>query len=1695
MDATAVDSGEAKLEGVDEAPCYYPTTAQFAEPLEFIASIRPEAERYGICRICPPPGWKPAFAHKPDKLKFATKEQDLGKLAGGQRLRRKFTENLRKFLFLIGKPMEAARGGKVFIDSHNSSHGCGPVDMFRLFKEVQRMGGHEAVTRKGGWVALAERMGFDSKAIGLQDAYCTYLADFEAVHNGKGLDFDGVVYTPTVYREKPSVEADIRVGMTLWHFLEEDHGAGRCYHGTVKALRGASNCIVEYDLAERFPEPHGRDGSWDAGGGSAAARGGGSSNGDSAAGGWSGAGSHLDSEGRWSRNFRASSCEEVEPFRVTLPKTQLSTLILNGKSPAAAKLAAHGVVCEVCSIAAASKNVLVVCVACDSAYHLGCVEPALPRMPFHDWFCGDCATDGNTAEDLARGPSGLFSSSTSSPSLPFVSSPSPKKTSKHVAAGSISKPPSVSKLPAAEAAAAAAAEGGDTSAPAADTPGGSFESDASAATPEKQRVPGSAVGNGSVGTRKRAEAVSPRPKRAEAAAAAAPRAENGKSSAGGGGGPAAATSTAAGKHGGGAAAAAAAAAATLNTPKKEEEEEDGSSSEGGGAEGGASPSAARMRGVSRMKGRALKYGFGNGGVFTLKEFALMADGWRSSYLARRGLGDEATEAEMEAEFWKLVGPDPPEEDVKVLYGSDLDTGAVGSGFPWTRGAVAAPGKPAVEQTERRKPRRGPGTREWDYTSYEGHSYEEDAWNLNCLPTSDGSLLQFLGTQIQGVMVPWLYVGMAFSAFCWHNEDHYLYSINYLHAGSPKRWYGVPGSMAEKFETTVKLMFPELFEAHPDLLMQLVTMAHPTEVSKRGVPVSSTTQREGEFVLTFPQAYHAGFNMGTNCAEAVNFAPPDWIPWGNAAQERYRLHKRKPVFSHEGLVLSLVDILAKNADDGVHASEELTRFLRNELTVLATHQEEMTKQAQQMGCTRFEPMEKLVERLHGGRKATASTEATAAATSIVRRSSSTCGDKGNGCADGEGASGGGGILEGLATGSAVRGPQCSVCDQYCFLTAVVCDTCDSGGLGRGAPARASSGGGGSGGSPNGDGGAAAAARRRHQRRRFACGRHLAELCACPASEYTFYQRKDEAQLRRSAKDLTSSEEYTETWVEEARLALAAAKSTGGGMVNGFRPVKGAKGSGGSSREDGASQLPKENGTGGGGGGGKVKLEAQPSSGKADGDSVRPRPANGADCSSSSDGAAEREEEPEDLQLSNSSGSSMSVDEDEAPLPSSLLPAGWNERPSLSYIGDLIRVGEELGAPEQTLEGLREIVDACAGWVKTIEGILGPDGTATTSDTCAAAVSLFGSAKRAAVAAAAAAAGGGDDADGGGRGGRSGGGGSQRNGGVRGENGGSTTVVKRKEQVPFHKAIKLLSTEGKLPGRPVDTTERLCVAIIAACRLRLQVRSLLGLGEDEHTTAARAMCLTIQEAGRTASPVELASRSVRRHPENGTGGAGDGSADSKTSGGGATGGPRGSSPCRGQGGGSNGSSAAPCSGADSGAASEAPTTISSRPGSSRTRTRTNVSAPTGTLAAERGTWKLQPWRLWPVHQPAAAALVEPCVSSVVAVPELALLRKALAALADRTDKALRMMDGGTSSSASESCGVKRGRGGATAGVGGDSAGDGGSARGRSRGSGGGGGGKVKPSGAPAAVAGSSRGGGGAGGGVLLGAAHKRRRHDDS
>lgn len=59
-----------RLFGLEEAPVYYPTDEEFADPLAFIERIRPEAEKYGICKIVPPKRWKPEFAMDTEVIFF-----------------------------------------------------------------------------------------------------------------------------------------------------------------------------------------------------------------------------------------------------------------------------------------------------------------------------------------------------------------------------------------------------------------------------------------------------------------------------------------------------------------------------------------------------------------------------------------------------------------------------------------------------------------------------------------------------------------------------------------------------------------------------------------------------------------------------------------------------------------------------------------------------------------------------------------------------------------------------------------------------------------------------------------------------------------------------------------------------------------------------------------------------------------------------------------------------------------------------------------------------------------------------------------------------------------------------------------------------------------------------------------------------------------------------------------------------------------------------------------------------------------------------------------------------------------------------------------------------------------------------------------------------------------------------------------
>ncbi|KAK8208185.1 PHD transcription factor-like protein [Phyllosticta capitalensis] len=301
-----------------------------------------------------------------------------------------------------------------------------------------------------------------------------------------------------------------------------------------------------------------------------------------------------------------------------------------------------------------------------------------------------------------------------------------------------------------------------------------------------------------------------------------------------------------------------------------------------------------------------EFGFDEGGVYSLKQFQFKDQEFRTQHFRDKMQFDpvlntkrQPSEDDVEREFWKLV-ENVTDKVPEVEYGADVHVTTHGSGFP----------------TLEKNPR---------------NPYSTDPWNLNILPLHPESLFRHIKSDISGMTVPWLYVGMCFSTFCWHNEDHYSYSANYQHFGATKTWYGVPGEDAEKFENAMREAVPELFETQPDLLFQLVTLLTPEQLKKAGVRVYALDQRAGQFVVTFPQAYHSGFNHGFNFNEAVNFAPPDWEPWGEAGVERLQDFRRQPCFSHDELLRTAAgskDISIKVAK---WLGPALSRMLQKELT--------------------------------------------------------------------------------------------------------------------------------------------------------------------------------------------------------------------------------------------------------------------------------------------------------------------------------------------------------------------------------------------------------------------------------------------------------------------------------------------------------------------------------------------------------------------------------------------------------------------------------------------------------------------------------------------------------------------------------------------------------------------------------------------
>ncbi|KAJ3599607.1 hypothetical protein NHX12_033563 [Muraenolepis orangiensis] len=166
----------------------------------------------------------------------------------------------------------------------------------------------------------------------------------------------------------------------------------------------------------------------------------------------------------------------------------------------------------------------------------------------------------------------------------------------------------------------------------------------------------------------------------------------------------------------------------------------------------------------------------------------------------------------------------------------------------------------------------------------GTLYDLDVaeWNIGRLNTILDMVESESGIKIKGVNTPYLYFGMWKSTFAWHTEDMDLYSINYLHFGEPKSWYVVPPEHGKRLERLAKGFFPGSAQSCEAFLRHKMTLISPSILKKYSIPFEKVTQEAGQFIVTFPFAYHAGFNHGFNCAESTNFATERWIDYGKQA---------------------------------------------------------------------------------------------------------------------------------------------------------------------------------------------------------------------------------------------------------------------------------------------------------------------------------------------------------------------------------------------------------------------------------------------------------------------------------------------------------------------------------------------------------------------------------------------------------------------------------------------------------------------------------------------------------------------------------------------------------------------------------------------------------------------------------------------
>ncbi|CAN6585486.1 unnamed protein product [Malus baccata var. baccata] len=289
----------------------------------------------------------------------------------------------------------------------------------------------------------------------------------------------------------------------------------------------------------------------------------------------------------------------------------------------------------------------------------------------------------------------------------------------------------------------------------------------------------------------------------------------------------------------------------------------------------------------------------SGEQYTFQEFEVKAKSFEKSYLRKCSKKGGLSPLEIETLYWKATVDKP----FSVEYANDMP----GSAFmPVSARKSSSTSRDAGDNV----------------------TLGETAWNMRGVSRSKGSLLRFMKEEIPGVTSPMVYIAMLFSWFAWHVEDHDLHSLNYLHMGAGKTWYGVPKDAAVAFEEVVRVQ-GYAGEINPlvtfSTLGEKTTVMSPEVFVSSGIPCCRLVQNAGEFVVTFPRAYHTGFSHGFNCAEAANIATPEWLRVAKDAAIRRASINYHPMVSHFQLLYDLTLALCSRMPSRISSEPRSSRL--------------------------------------------------------------------------------------------------------------------------------------------------------------------------------------------------------------------------------------------------------------------------------------------------------------------------------------------------------------------------------------------------------------------------------------------------------------------------------------------------------------------------------------------------------------------------------------------------------------------------------------------------------------------------------------------------------------------------------------------------------------------------------------------------